>query len=125
MSAIIGSLKNEILEINGKILNIDDVVKDILKKISIKGKKDLKAAVKAAELATAQILILAGSNTADDVVITKALEAAIIAGVTAYGNGMAPPTTEQMDPIFAAAFKQINAWQLDKGKYLKEKAEKL
>lgn len=128
MTKILNKVKEEIVEINGKILNIDDILKEVLKKVKIKNKKDFKTFEKFGFEAASTLLIKAGSTTKDDDIIIGVLAAAIVAGALGMSGGAGTlassyVTTATVTPILKGAFKAINAFQLKEGEKLAQMAK--
>lgn len=127
MAKILKNIKEEIIEINGKILKIDDVVKEVAKTVKIKGKKDFKVLEKFGFEVASKILIMAGSSTKDDEIIAAVIAAAIVAGAASFsgGTGAIPAaslSTATVTPIIKGALAALNPYEIKAGKSLAVKA---
>lgn len=116
-------------QINGNLINLNEIVKTISANVKVKDKKSLKTLEKLSLLAVSEILIQAGSSTADDDIIATAISAAIVAYASTMTGGIGTLastylTSATVTPIVKKILYKLDASEVKAGEALKAKVEK-
>lgn len=130
MSNKIEKIKDEVLEINGKILNIDDLLVSTLKNCGLKNKSNIKNIQKFGYAFAGSVLLKMGSTTVDDEIIAKIISAAIVAYVSGMTGGVGTVassylTSETVTPIVQGVLSKLNNPEKEFGESLLQKSNNL